>query len=154
MVFDWSCWCCLWDPLFIRASALDDKSEVLNRFHFDDLCGDFHEQLEFKFSWGLSKLITRISRANWSRNLSRVLIGNILCNSYFFLFFFFIKFFNYHFNCNIIISSPHLKIHQPVLSMVHLVTLIIVQLWYKTYPWYYMFWLYLRVINVLWKHSI
>lgn len=50
--------------------------EVLYRLHCDNLCGDFHEQLEFKFSWGLSKLITRItSLANWSRNQSRVLIS-------------------------------------------------------------------------------
>lgn len=55
--------------------------EVLYRLHCDNLCGDFHEQLEFKFSWGLSKLITRISSlANWSRNQSRVLIVNILGN--------------------------------------------------------------------------
>ncbi|XP_015372851.1 PREDICTED: transmembrane GTPase Marf-like [Diuraphis noxia] len=50
--------------------------EVLYRLHCDNLCGDFHEQLEFKFSWGLSKLITRISSlANWSRDQSRVLIS-------------------------------------------------------------------------------
>jgi mitofusin 2 len=52
--------------------------EVLYRLHCDNLCGDFHEQLEFKFSWGLSKLVTRVSSlANWSRNQSRVLIVNI-----------------------------------------------------------------------------
>lgn len=56
--------------------------EVLYRLHCDNLCGDFHEQLEFKFSWGLSKLITRVSSlANWSRNQSRVLI----VNTFFFL---------------------------------------------------------------------
>ncbi|XP_050056979.1 transmembrane GTPase Marf isoform X2 [Aphis gossypii] len=50
--------------------------EVLYRLHCDNLCGDFHEQLEFKFSWGLSKLVTRVSSlANWSRNQSRVLIS-------------------------------------------------------------------------------
>jgi len=53
--------------------------EVLYRLHCDNLCGDFHEQLEFKFSWGLSTLVTRVSSlANWSRNQSKVLMVNLV----------------------------------------------------------------------------
>jgi len=49
--------------------------EVLYRLHCDNLCGDFHEQLEFKFSWGLSTLVTRVtSLACWSRNQSNILM--------------------------------------------------------------------------------
>lgn len=49
--------------------------EVLYRLHCDNLCCDFQEKLEFKFSWGLSKLVTRVSSlVNWSRNQSKVLI--------------------------------------------------------------------------------
>jgi len=60
--------------------------EVLYRLHCDNLCGDFHEQLEFKFSWGLSKLTTRLSSlANWSRNQSRVLVVNIFSSIFIFL---------------------------------------------------------------------
>jgi len=52
--------------------------EVLFSLPCDNLCDDFHERLEFKFSWGLSKLVTRVlSLVNWSRNQSRVLIVNI-----------------------------------------------------------------------------
>jgi len=90
----------------------------------DKLFGDFHEQLEFNFSRGLSKLITELSSlANWlrteSRNESWVLIVNT---------FFFFKIFNCHYKFNIIISSSHLTIHQPAPLMVHLVALKIVKL--------------------------
>jgi len=45
--------------------------EVLFSLPCDNLCGDFHEQLEFKFSWSLSKLVTRVSSlVNWTRNQS------------------------------------------------------------------------------------
>ncbi|XP_050424672.1 transmembrane GTPase Marf isoform X2 [Adelges cooleyi] len=51
--------------------------EVLYRLNCDNLCGDFHERLEFKFSWGLSTLVTRVSSlANWSRNQSRSLMSS------------------------------------------------------------------------------
>lgn len=51
--------------------------EVLYRLNCDNLCGDFHEQLEFKFSWGLSTLVTRVSSlACWSSNQSRILMVN------------------------------------------------------------------------------
>lgn len=51
--------------------------EVLYRLNCDNLCGDFHEQLEFKFSWGLSTLVSRVSSlASWSSNQSRVLMVN------------------------------------------------------------------------------
>lgn len=57
--------------------------EVLYRLHCDNLCGDFHEQLEFKFSWGLSTLVTRVSSlANWSRSQSAMLMVNLF---YFFV---------------------------------------------------------------------
>lgn len=38
--------------------------EVFYRLHCDNLCTDFHEQLEFKFSWGLSKIYRRVSSLN------------------------------------------------------------------------------------------
>lgn len=51
--------------------------EVLYRLNCDNLCGDFHEQLEFKFSWGLSTLVSRVSSlACWSSNQSRILMVN------------------------------------------------------------------------------
>lgn len=53
--------------------------EVFYRLNCDNLCGDFHEHLEFKFSWGLSTLVTRVSSlSNWSRNQSRTLMVNII----------------------------------------------------------------------------
>lgn len=49
--------------------------EVLYRLHCDNLCGDFHEQLEFKFSWGLSTIVTRVSSlANWSCRRTNILM--------------------------------------------------------------------------------
>jgi len=40
--------------------------EVFYRLNCDNLCGDFHEQLEFKFSMGLSTLVRRVSSLiNW-----------------------------------------------------------------------------------------
>ncbi|XP_050531113.1 transmembrane GTPase Marf isoform X2 [Daktulosphaira vitifoliae] len=35
--------------------------EVFYHLNCDNLCGDFHEHLEFKFSWGLSSLVRRVS---------------------------------------------------------------------------------------------
>lgn len=53
--------------------------EVLYRLNCDNLCGDFHEQLEFKFSWGLSTLVARVSSlGGWSRGQSKILMVN--CN--------------------------------------------------------------------------
>lgn len=55
--------------------------EVLYRLHCDNLCGDFHENLEFKFSWGLSKLVTRVSSlANWSRGQTNILMVSLICS--------------------------------------------------------------------------
>lgn len=49
--------------------------EVLYRLNCDNFCGDFHERLEFRFSWGLSSLFTRVSSlAKWSRSQSQVLM--------------------------------------------------------------------------------
>lgn len=40
--------------------------EILYRLNCDSLCGDFHEDLEFRFSWGITALIQRFagSRSN------------------------------------------------------------------------------------------
>lgn len=35
--------------------------EIFYRLNCDNLCGDFHEQLEFKFSMGLSTLVRHVS---------------------------------------------------------------------------------------------
>lgn len=54
-------------------STKREPFEVLYRLHCDNLCGDFHEQLEFKFSWGLSTLVTRISSlVSWSRGQTNI----------------------------------------------------------------------------------
>jgi len=40
--------------------------EILYRLNCDNLCADFHENLEFRFSWGITSLINRFmgSRGN------------------------------------------------------------------------------------------
>jgi mitofusin 2 len=40
--------------------------EILYRLNCDNLCADFHENLEFRFSWGITSLISRFmgSRGN------------------------------------------------------------------------------------------
>jgi mitofusin len=35
--------------------------QVLYRLNYDNLCADFHEDLEFRFSWGITALINRFS---------------------------------------------------------------------------------------------
>jgi mitofusin len=35
--------------------------EILYRLNCDNLCADFHEDLEFKFSWGLTSIISRFA---------------------------------------------------------------------------------------------
>lgn len=53
--------------------------EVLYRLHCDNLCADFHEDLEFKFSWGLSKLYRRVTSLNmWSQTQSRISYVNLI----------------------------------------------------------------------------
>ncbi|VVC32473.1 Hypothetical protein CINCED_3A005529 [Cinara cedri] len=53
--------------------------EVLYRLNCDNLCRDFHEHLEFKFSWGLSTLFGRVasftSWSSWSSNQSRIMMS-------------------------------------------------------------------------------
>ncbi|XP_025413801.1 transmembrane GTPase Marf isoform X4 [Sipha flava] len=47
--------------------------EILYRLHCDNLCSDFHEDLEFKFSWGLSKIYRRVTSLKiWSQTQSRI----------------------------------------------------------------------------------
>jgi mitofusin 2 len=36
--------------------------EILYRLNCDNLCADFHENLEFRFSWGITSLISRFMR--------------------------------------------------------------------------------------------
>lgn len=43
--------------------------EILYRLNCDNLCADFHEDLEFRFSWGITALIQRFANGN----------SNILC---------------------------------------------------------------------------
>lgn len=35
--------------------------EILYRLNCDNLCADFHEDLEFRFSWGLTSIINRFA---------------------------------------------------------------------------------------------
>lgn len=35
--------------------------EILYRLNCDNLCADFHEDLEFRFSWGITTLIQRFA---------------------------------------------------------------------------------------------
>jgi mitofusin len=35
--------------------------EILYRLNCDNLCADFHEDLEFRFSWGLTSIISRFA---------------------------------------------------------------------------------------------
>ncbi|XP_020282314.1 transmembrane GTPase Marf isoform X2 [Pseudomyrmex gracilis] len=38
-----------------------ERFEILYRLNCDNLCADFHEDLEFRFSWGFTALITRFA---------------------------------------------------------------------------------------------
>lgn len=40
--------------------------EILYRLNCDNLCADFHENLEFRFSWGITSLINRFMRGRSS----------------------------------------------------------------------------------------
>lgn len=35
--------------------------EILYRLNCDNLCADFHEDLEFRFSWGITAIINRFA---------------------------------------------------------------------------------------------
>lgn len=35
--------------------------EILYRLNCDNLCADFHEDLEFRFSWGITAIISRFA---------------------------------------------------------------------------------------------
>jgi mitofusin len=35
--------------------------EILFPLNYDNLCADFHEDLEFRFSWGLTSMISRFA---------------------------------------------------------------------------------------------
>jgi mitofusin len=53
--------------------------EILYRLHCDNLCSDFHEDLEFKFSWGLSKIYRRVTSLKiWSQTQSRISYVNVM----------------------------------------------------------------------------
>lgn len=51
--------------------------EVLYRLHCDNLCSDFREQLEFKFSWGLGKIYNRVSSLS-AQTQSRILMVKLM----------------------------------------------------------------------------
>lgn len=38
--------------------------EILYRLNCDNLCADFQEDLEFRFSWGVTSLISRFVQGN------------------------------------------------------------------------------------------
>jgi mitofusin len=52
--------------------------EIFYRLNCDNLCADFHEDLEFRFSWGLTSIISRfagkkaksLAIANYSHQVS------------------------------------------------------------------------------------
>ena len=54
--------------------------EILYRLNCDNLCADFHEDLEFRFSWGITALINRfagkqsnkIAIANYPQDVSEI----------------------------------------------------------------------------------
>lgn len=56
--------------------------EILYRLNCDNLCADFHEDLQFRFSWGITALIARFAGKGSSKialnNYSqRVCCGNL-----------------------------------------------------------------------------
>jgi len=64
--------------------------EILYRLNCDNLCADFHEDLEFRFSWGFTAIINRFA----GRQSQRLAIANypqevifrnkhIFCNQFF-----------------------------------------------------------------------
>jgi len=64
------------DKKQISMSLLPRKEpfEVLYRLNCDNLCADFHENLEFRFSWGITSLISRFMRG---RSSDVALLNNI-----------------------------------------------------------------------------
>lgn len=44
--------------------------EILYRLNCDNLCADFQEDLEFRFSWGVTTLISRFVRGNTRHQLA------------------------------------------------------------------------------------
>lgn len=46
--------------------------EILYRLNCDNLCADFHEDLEFRFSWGFTAIINRFA----GRQSQRLAIAN------------------------------------------------------------------------------
>jgi mitofusin len=41
--------------------ARREPFEIFYRLNCDNLCADFHEDLEFRFSWGLTSIISRFA---------------------------------------------------------------------------------------------
>lgn len=62
--------------------------EILYRLNCDNLCADFQEDLEFRFSWGVTSLISRFVRGNTRHQIalknssSNVIIKYFIFNSY------------------------------------------------------------------------
>jgi mitofusin len=56
--------------------------EILYRLNCDNLCADFHEELDFRFSWGLTSIISRfagkransLALTNYSQRVSMICI--------------------------------------------------------------------------------
>lgn len=65
--------------------------EILYRLNCDNLCADFHEDLEFRFSWGITAIINRFAGrqgkklpiANYSQEVRLFTIYNTkyFCNN-------------------------------------------------------------------------
>lgn len=65
--------------------------EILYRLNCDNLCADFHEDLEFRFSWGITAIINRFAGrqgkklpiANYSQEVRLFAIYNTkyFCNN-------------------------------------------------------------------------
>jgi len=63
--------------------------EILYRLNCDNLCADFHEDLSFRFSWGLTSIICRfagkransLALTNYSQQVSMLYIIVIVIGS-------------------------------------------------------------------------
>lgn len=66
--------------------------EILYRLNCDNLCADFHEDLEFRFSWGITALINRfagkqgqkLAIANYPQDVRSIQIKTIIVFFYFY----------------------------------------------------------------------
>lgn len=57
------------DKKHVSLSVLPRREpfEILYRLNCDNLCADFHENLEFRFSWGITSMINRFTRGGGNK---------------------------------------------------------------------------------------